>query len=80
MMMIKKALKENNDDVVRMKLLCPESKMPPFLLSSTDFKISDAINEFNRIRLVDLPKERLPSPINSAWTTVTKGLSFASES
>lgn len=79
MMLIKKALKENNDDVIRMKLLCPESKMPPFLLSGSDFKISDAIEEFNRIRRVDVQNEKLPTAQNTGWSNVTQGLSFCSD-
>lgn len=44
MMLIKKALKENDEDVIRMKLLCPDNKMPADFLKNSDIKISTGTN------------------------------------
>ncbi len=61
MMKLFKVLREENEDILKLKGLCPDNKLPKGVLLEGSTAIKDALEQFGDTKKADLPNEKRPS-------------------
>lgn len=59
-----KMLREQNEDVLKLKGLCPDNKLPRGVLLEGSSGIKDAIQQFGKMKKADLQNEKRPGTTN----------------
>ena len=60
MMKLFKVLREQNEDILKLKGLCPDNKLPKGVLLEGSNAIKDAIQQFNDTQKADILNEKRP--------------------
>ncbi|CAD8078490.1 unnamed protein product [Paramecium primaurelia] len=61
MMKMQKTLREENESIVQLKGACPDKRLPKGLLLQGKEAITDALQEFNYMKLADSINEKMPN-------------------
>lgn len=56
-----KVLREQNEDILRLKGLCPDNKLPKGVLLEGSSGIKDAIQQFEALKKADMKNEKRPT-------------------
>ena len=55
-----KVLREQNEDILKLKGLCPDNKLPRGILLEGSSGIKDAIHQFGDMKKADMMNEKRP--------------------
>jgi len=56
-----KVLRQENEDILKLKGLCPDSKLPKGVLLQGASAIKDALQQFGDMKKIDLMNEKRPA-------------------
>lgn len=55
-----KVLRQENEDILKLKGLCPDNKLPKGVLSQGSTGIKDALQQFGDVKKMDILNEKRP--------------------
>jgi serine/threonine-protein phosphatase 2B catalytic subunit len=61
MMKLFKTLRKENEDILKLKGLCPDKKLPKGVLLEGSTAIKDAIDQFASAKKMDISNEKRPN-------------------
>ena len=61
MMKLFKTLRKDNEDILKLKGMCPDNKLPKGLLLEGTTAIKDAIEQFDSAKKMDMKNEKRPT-------------------
>lgn len=74
MLMFQKTIRENNEQIIQLKGLSPDNKIPRGLLTEGKSAIDNAIVSFDKAKTADKINEKMPNvEMNTNQSTGTKG-------